>query len=180
MNEDTNWCFKDSLGTADFITNNIYTECPIINETKTTTVASYISTRVSYFCQKEHHINTMVQGFGLPQISYTMTIAEIYWLLIGDLAQLQHVNEQQIFPILKDISSRTLISIAGDYINCTQCMPKEYDKQFRHYTNLLSELIIREGAKVMFLTNKLFSEPVEELCNGSIGVITKLIFERKL
>jgi ATP-dependent exoDNAse (exonuclease V) alpha subunit len=56
---------------------------------------------------------------------------------------------------------------------------KEYDNQFRHYTNL-SELIIREGAKVMFLTNKLFSEPVEELCNGSIGVITKLIFERKL
>ncbi|GBC16695.2 hypothetical protein GLOIN_2v1784762 [Rhizophagus irregularis DAOM 181602=DAOM 197198] len=97
MNEDTNWCFKDSLGTADFITNNIHTECPIINETKTTTVASYISTGVSYFCQKEHHINTMVQGFGLPQISYTMTIAEIYWLLIGDLAQLQHVNEQQVF-----------------------------------------------------------------------------------
>ncbi|PKK66862.1 hypothetical protein RhiirC2_784275 [Rhizophagus irregularis] len=85
------------LTAADFITNNIYTECPIINETKTTTVASYISTGVSYFCQKEHHINTMVQGFGLPQISYTMTIAEIYWLLIGDLAQLQHVNEQQVF-----------------------------------------------------------------------------------
>ncbi|PKY56505.1 hypothetical protein RhiirA4_476843 [Rhizophagus irregularis] len=75
----------------------------------------------------------------------------------------------QIFPILKDISSSTLISIASDYINYTQCMPKEYDKQFRHYTNLLSELIIKEGAKVMFLTNKLFSEPVEELCNGSIA-----------
>ncbi|PKY57662.1 hypothetical protein RhiirA4_484861 [Rhizophagus irregularis] len=57
------------LTAADFITNNIYTECPIINETKTTIVASYIRTGVSYFCQKEHHINTMVQGFGLPQIS---------------------------------------------------------------------------------------------------------------
>ncbi|RGB35240.1 hypothetical protein C1646_759560 [Rhizophagus diaphanus] len=62
---------------------SIYTEYPIINETKTTTVASYIRTEVSYFCQKEHHINTMiVQGFSLPQISYTVIIAEIYWLLI--------------------------------------------------------------------------------------------------
>jgi hypothetical protein len=73
----------------------------IINEAKTT-VASYIRTGVSYFCQKEHHINTIVQGFSLPQISYTMTIAEIYWLLIGDLAQLQHVNEQQVFILQND------------------------------------------------------------------------------
>ena len=35
-----------------------------------------------------------------------------------------------------------------------------------------SELIISEGARVMFLTNKLFNE---NLCNGSIGIITKII-----
>jgi ATP-dependent exoDNAse (exonuclease V) alpha subunit len=35
-------------------------------------------------------------------------------------------------------------------------------------------LIIREGARVMFLTNKLFNE---NLCNGSIGVVSKLIDE---
>ncbi|PKY62823.1 hypothetical protein RhiirA4_490036 [Rhizophagus irregularis] len=93
------------LTAADFITNNIHTECPIINETKTATVASYIRTGVSYFCQKEHHINTIVQGFSLPQISYTMTIAEIYWLLIGDLAQLQHVNEQQFIMNLNQYHS---------------------------------------------------------------------------
>ncbi|RGB35413.1 hypothetical protein C1646_759413 [Rhizophagus diaphanus] len=29
-----------------------------------------------------------------------------------------------------------------------ECIPKEYDKQFRHYTNLPSELIIREGARI--------------------------------
>ncbi|GES97445.1 Pif1-like helicase domain-containing protein [Rhizophagus clarus] len=80
-------------------------------------------------------------------------------------------------PVLKDISSETLISIADDYINHTQYIPKEYDKQFRHYTNLPSELIIKEGARVMFLTNKLFNE---ELCNGSIGVITKLIDENHI
>ncbi len=76
--------------------------------------------------------------------------------------------------IPKDNSSGSLISIADDYINHVQCTPKEYDRQFRYYTNLPSELIIREGARVMFLTNKLFSE---ELCNGSIGIITKLIDE---
>src|ERR1044071_7561800 len=48
------------LTTADFITNSIYTGCPIINETKTTTIPSYIRTGDSYFRQKEHHINTMV------------------------------------------------------------------------------------------------------------------------
>jgi ATP-dependent DNA helicase PIF1 len=77
----------------------------------------------------------------------------------------------------ENTSSGLLISIAIDYINNIECEPKEYDKQFRHYTNLPSELIIREGAKVMFLTNKLFKE---ELCNGSIGIITKLIDENHI
>ncbi len=75
-------------------------------------------------------------------------------------------------PVFENISSGSLISIAADYINNIECIPKEYDKQFRHYTNLPSELMIKEGARVMFLTNKLFNE---ELCNGSIGVVTKLI-----
>lgn len=80
-------------------------------------------------------------------------------------------------PIFKDISSGFLISTAIDYVNQKECIPKEYDKQFRHYTNLPSELIIREGARVMFLTNKLFNE---QLCNGSIGVVTKLINENQI
>src|ERR1051326_2859847 len=80
-------------------------------------------------------------------------------------------------PIFENISSGSLISIAADYINNSECVPKEYDRQFRHYTNLPSELIIREGARVMFLTNKLFKD---ELCNGSIGVVTKLIDENHI
>ena len=70
-----------------------------------------------------------------------------------------------------------IISIAADYVNNIDCVPKEYDKQFRHYTNLLSELIIREGARVMFLTNKLFKK---ELGNGSIGIVIKLIDENHI
>ena len=77
-------------------------------------------------------------------------------------------------PTVENIPTGSLILIAVDHINHTECEPKEYDKQFRHYTNLPSELTIREGARVMFLTNKLFNE---NLCNGSIGVVTKLIDE---
>jgi hypothetical protein len=77
-------------------------------------------------------------------------------------------------PNFDNISSGSLISIVIDYVNNVECEPKEYDKQFRHYTNLPAELTIREGARVMFLTNKLFNE---KLCNGSIGVVTKLIDE---
>src|SRR6266498_4164205 len=61
-------------------------------------------------------------------------------------------------PIFENISSGSLISVAVDYFNNVECEPKEYDKQFRHHTNLPSELTIREGARVMFLTNKLFDE----------------------
>ena len=70
---------SNQLTTADIITNSIYTRHPIIDETKTTTIPSYIRTGDSYFHQKEYHINTMVQGFGLPQIFYTMTMAESNW-----------------------------------------------------------------------------------------------------
>ena len=61
------------------------------------------------------------------------------------------------------------------YTNYIQCIPKEYDKQFRHYINLPSELIIKEDAKAMF--HKLFNE---ELSNRSIGIITKLIDENHI
>jgi len=80
-------------------------------------------------------------------------------------------------PTFENISSGSLISMAIDYINHVECEPKEYDKQFRHHTNLPSEITIKEGVRVMFLTNKLLDK---ELCNGSIGVITKLIDENHI
>lgn len=78
----------------------------------------------------------------------------------------------EFLPIFENISSGSLISIAIDHVNHIECEPKQYDKQFKHNTNLPSELMIKEGARVMFLTNKLFNE---KLCNGSIGIVTKLI-----
>ncbi|RIA79379.1 hypothetical protein C1645_840839 [Glomus cerebriforme] len=57
----------------------VYTGHPIINETKTTTVPSYIRTGDFYFHQKEHHINTMVQGFNVSQIFYTVIMVENHW-----------------------------------------------------------------------------------------------------
>ncbi|CAB5346552.1 unnamed protein product [Rhizophagus irregularis] len=50
-------------------------------------------------------------------------------------------------PIFENISSGSLMSVAVDYLNNIECEPKEYDKQFRHHTNLPSELTIREGAR---------------------------------
>ena len=43
---------------------------------------------------------------------------------------------------------------------------------FKNYTNLPKSVTIQEGARVMFLNNKLFEH---NICNGTIGVITKVI-----
>ncbi|CAG8764140.1 6129_t:CDS:2, partial [Ambispora leptoticha] len=37
---------------------------------------------------------------------------------------------------------------------------------YGHYTNLPDELILKEGARVMFLNNKLFDH---NICNGTVG-----------
>ncbi|RIA86046.1 hypothetical protein C1645_829905 [Glomus cerebriforme] len=102
-------------------------------------------------------------------------VQHVFWY-ISTLPKLPTINNLicGFLPIFEGNSSGSLISIATDYLNNIECIPNEYDKQFRHYTNLPSELLIRTGARIIFLTNKLFNE---ELCNRSIGVITKLIDE---
>ena len=109
-------------------------------------------------------------------LSYQNSITSIDTTYICGFRNEANSINNLIFEFLltfKDISSGSLISIAVDYVNQIECKPKEYDKQFS-YTNLPSELTVKEGARVMFLTNKLFNE---NLCNGSIGVVTKLIDE---
>src|SRR5207302_4765129 len=44
--------------------------------------------------------------------------------------------------------------------------------RFKNMTNLPEEVHLQEGARVMFLNNKLFGE---DICNGTIGVVTKVI-----
>ena len=46
------------------------------------------------------------------------------------------------------------------------------DNRFKHATNLPKEVCLQEGARVMFLNNKMFDE---NICNGTVGVITKLV-----
>jgi hypothetical protein len=64
---------------ADLISSSVYTNKPIINETITTTLPSHIRTSEPFFKKKQQQVNTMLQAFGLPQIFYTMTIAESRW-----------------------------------------------------------------------------------------------------
>ncbi|GES90942.1 DNA helicase Pif1, ATP-dependent [Rhizophagus clarus] len=109
INEDTNRHFKDSLGNyakslllcpdprwhlSWYWPHYIYlspeklrnhqNRTRILNQHSTSlshqlTTADFITNRDSYFHQKEHHINTMVQAFGFPQIFYTMTMAKSHW-----------------------------------------------------------------------------------------------------
>ena len=87
---------SNQLTTTDIITNSIYTRHSIIDETKTTTIPSYIRTDDSYFRQKEYHINTMVQGFELSQIFYTITMAESNWSHLHNI--LLKTDNKDTFP----------------------------------------------------------------------------------
>src|SRR6266480_3932615 len=49
---------------------------------------------------------------------------------------------------------------------------KQNVNQFKHATNLPKEVHLQEGARMMFLNNKMFDE---NICNGTVGVITRLV-----
>jgi len=64
---------------ADLITRSSYGDRNIIDESKTTTIPSNLRTAAPYFKKKQHQVNTMIHAYGLPQIFYTMTMAEDKW-----------------------------------------------------------------------------------------------------
>jgi DNA replication protein DnaC len=64
---------------SDILAVSAYTGNPIINEIKTTTIPSYIRTGNTYWRKKEHQLNTIIKTFNLPQIFYTVTMAEGKW-----------------------------------------------------------------------------------------------------
>ena len=70
---------QNCLTAADLITTSVYNNKSIINENITTTLPSYIRTGNTYFKQKEHQVQTMVDAFQLPQIFYTTTMNENGW-----------------------------------------------------------------------------------------------------
>ena len=51
----------------------------IIDETKTTTLPSFIRTGDSYFHEKLLHVNSMTEEFGLPSLFITLSMAEGRW-----------------------------------------------------------------------------------------------------
>ena len=65
-----------------------------------------------------------------------------------------------------------IISLAIDTLNFEMVDGDSDNLPFKNYTNLPKSVIIQEGARVMFLNNKLFEH---NICNGTIGVITKVI-----
>ncbi|CAG8634211.1 3497_t:CDS:1, partial [Diversispora eburnea] len=63
-------------------------------------------------------------------------------------------------------------SVVIDYMGNTQITPTETNRLFRHYTNFSTKIILKEGMRVIFLNNSLFTKG---LFNNSIGIVLKII-----
>ncbi|PKK63999.1 hypothetical protein RhiirC2_788114 [Rhizophagus irregularis] len=61
---------------SELITCSIYTGKCMIDESKTTTLPSFIRTENTYFNEKPLHINAMIREFRLPSLFITLTAAE--------------------------------------------------------------------------------------------------------
>lgn len=64
---------------AELLTSSLYDGAPIINEESTDPLPTFIRTGDSYFRSKQHHLDTMIDSFGLPKLFITMTMAEGSW-----------------------------------------------------------------------------------------------------
>ena len=64
-----------------------------------------------------------------------------------------------------------IVSISEDALDFEMLDEGHADNRFKHATNLPKEVRLQEGARMMFLNNKMFDE---NICNGTVGVITKL------
>jgi hypothetical protein len=71
-----------------------------------------------------------------------------------------------------DESSDIIVSKPRDVFN-NQIFDNSDDKlHFKNYTNLPSSVTLQEGARVMYLNNRLFEH---DICNRTIGVVTKIV-----
>src|SRR2546421_11489612 len=64
---------------ADLIGMSVYNNAPIIDESMTSALSSSVRTAAPFFKKKELQVNTMLRSYGLPQIFYTLTMAEDKW-----------------------------------------------------------------------------------------------------
>lgn len=74
---------------------------------------------------------------------------------------------------LDNESPSPIISLLIDTLNhSTLSFDQQKTFHFNRHTNLPEKITLQEGARIMFLNNKLFEH---EICNGTVGIITKLI-----
>jgi len=71
---------------------------------------------------------------------------------------------------LSEESLGPFVSAAMGTINHS-ILNRDEDFHFNHHTNLPKCVTLQEGAKVMFLNNKLFDHGI---CNGTVGVVTRI------
>ncbi|GES92249.1 Pif1-like helicase domain-containing protein [Rhizophagus clarus] len=64
---------------SDLIQKSLYNNKLIVNEQITITLPTFIRTGDSYFHEKEHHVNAMINNYGLPQLFIALTMSENKW-----------------------------------------------------------------------------------------------------
>ena len=72
---------------AELITRSVYTGERIVDETKTTTLPTFIRTGDSYFHEKLLHVNAMIAEYGLPTLFVTLTMAEGKWTHLREILE---------------------------------------------------------------------------------------------
>src|SRR5262245_51586510 len=82
--------------TSELLARSLYTGQQIIDETKTTTLPSFIRTGDTYFHEKLIHINAMIAEYGLPSLFMTLTMAEDKWPHLKHI--LRHTDNGNTLP----------------------------------------------------------------------------------
>ena len=73
--------------------------------------------------------------------------------------------------------SDPIISKSVDMLDFEMLSEDNSCVQFKNLTNLPETVCLQVGAHMMFLNNKLFDESI---CNGTIGVVTKMIDDENI
>src|SRR6185503_13418819 len=69
-----------SLSAIQWLCKSHYTKEMIVDEQRSMPLPTFIRTGDSYFKEKEHHLNTMINAKGLPTLFITLSMAESKWI----------------------------------------------------------------------------------------------------
>jgi hypothetical protein len=141
----------------DLIQTSAYGDYNVISEKITTGIPAIIRTGDTYFHQKELHLNTMIETFGLPTIFVTFTFSERWPQLIRILQgtdnhdtlstnrplhatlhwheRLKHINNGigKKTPIFRNSESLNIMLIVSSFRNVVRCnhtTPRSLQRQF--------------------------------------------------